>query len=151
MPRAKLEVARPYWWRVTGRCVRNQQWHLVPSETASFATEDRAPRWIEVEGRVGNFRDFGGRRTADGRRVRQGMAYRGQGLNDNSVTGEEPGRNRLTTEDVLSGRKREDAVARKCSFVIDIHNPAGAGQSVRRVGAFHLYGRHVHLIGFGLE
>ena len=39
------------------------------------------------------------------------------------------GVDRLTTEDVLSGRQREDAVARKCSFVIDIHNPAGAGQA----------------------
>ena len=39
------------------------------------------------------------------------------------------GVDRLTTEDVLSGRKREDAVARRCSFVIDIHNPAGAGQA----------------------
>ena len=39
------------------------------------------------------------------------------------------GVDRLTTEDVLSGRRREDAVARKCSFVIDIHNPAGAGQA----------------------
>lgn len=38
------------------------------------------------------------------------------------------GVDRLTLQDVLSGRKREDAVARKCSFVIDIHNPAGAGQ-----------------------
>jgi len=39
------------------------------------------------------------------------------------------GVDRLTTEDVLSGRRREDAVARKCSFVMDIHNPAGAGQA----------------------
>jgi len=39
------------------------------------------------------------------------------------------GVDRLSTEDVLSGRKREDAVARRCSFVIDIHNPAGAGQA----------------------
>ena len=39
------------------------------------------------------------------------------------------GVDRLTTEDVLSGRRREDAIARKCSFVIDIHNPAGAGQA----------------------
>lgn len=36
---------------------------------------------------------------------------------------------RLTTEDVLSGRKRANAVARRCSFVIDIHNPSGAGQA----------------------
>lgn len=39
------------------------------------------------------------------------------------------GVDRLTTDDVLSGRKREDAIARKCCFVIDIHNPAGAGQA----------------------
>lgn len=39
------------------------------------------------------------------------------------------GVDRLTTEDVLSGRRREDAVARRCSFVMDIHNPAGAGQA----------------------
>ena len=34
------------------------------------------------------------------------MVYRGQGLNDNSVTGEEPGRNRLSVNDVkyLTGR-----------------------------------------------
>ena len=46
------------------------------------------------------------------------------------------GVDRLTTEDVLSGRTRvlsgrtrADAIARRCSFVIDIHNPAGAGQA----------------------
>jgi glycine/D-amino acid oxidase-like deaminating enzyme len=39
------------------------------------------------------------------------------------------GVDRLSTEDVLTGRPREDAIARRCCFVIDIHNPAGAGQS----------------------
>ena len=39
------------------------------------------------------------------------------------------GVDRLETEDVLAGRRRADAVARRCSFVIDIHNPAGAGQA----------------------
>ncbi len=39
------------------------------------------------------------------------------------------GVDRLTTEDVLTGRKRADAIARNCSFVIDIHNPAGGGQA----------------------
>ena len=110
VPMANLELAREYYWRVTsrGRCGFGcgprhgckESKRIVRSEIASFRTEDLAPRWIEIEGRVGNFRDFGGRRTADGRRVKQGMAYRGQGLNDNSVTGEDPGRNRLTTEDV---------------------------------------------------
>ena len=103
VPRANLEIARTYWWRVTGlgKPAKDQKkGRTVRSEIATFATEDRAPRWIEIEGNVGNIRDFGGWRTTDGRRVRQGMAFRGQGLNYNSVTGERQGRNRLTVEDV---------------------------------------------------
>ena len=103
VPRANYEIARTYWWRITGlgKPAKGQKkGATVRSEIASFATEDRAPRWIEIEGKVGNIRDFGGWRTTDGRRVRQGMAFRGQGLNNNSVTGERQGRNRLTVEDV---------------------------------------------------
>ena len=36
---------------------------------------------------------------------------------------------RLETEDCLTGRKRANAIARDCSFVIDIHNPSGSGQA----------------------
>lgn len=72
---------------------------VVPSPIGSFRTEDVAPRWIGIEGSVGNIRDLGGRLAMNGRRVRQAMAYRGQGLNNNSVTCEKPGRNRLTMED----------------------------------------------------
>ena len=110
IPMANLEIARDYYWRVTARapcgpkcgprhdCRKRRR--TVSSGIAAFRTEDFAPRWIAVEGRVGNIRDFGGRRTADGRRVKQGMAYRGQGLNDNSPSGEAPGPNRMTVEDV---------------------------------------------------
>ena len=69
-----------------------------PSRRSARRTSPRAG--LRSTGTWSNFRDFGGRRTADGRRVKQGMAYRGQGLNDNSLTGDEPGRNRLTVEDV---------------------------------------------------
>ena len=103
MARPNLEIARTYYWRVTGLGKSpdgKKKGPAVHSGIASFATEDRAPRWIEIEGKVGNIRDLGGWRTADGRRVRQGMAFRGQGLNQNSVTGERQGRNRLTVEDV---------------------------------------------------
>lgn len=110
VPVANLEVAEKYYWRVTSRgrcgfaCRLNhgckESRRVVQSPIGSFRTEDFAPRWIEIEGDVGNMRDFGGRKTADGRRVKQAMAYRGQGLNSNSVTGEEPGRNRLTVNDV---------------------------------------------------
>ena len=103
VPRANLEIARTYYWRVSGltKPAKDQKkGEAVSSEIASFTTEDRAPRWIEIEGHVGNIRDFGGWKTTDGRRVRQGLAFRGQGLNYNSVTGERQGRNRLTVEDV---------------------------------------------------
>ena len=111
VPMANLEVATEYYWRVTGRasCEKPDCNHKsgcpsrkkrVASAVAAFCTEDLAPRWMAVGGKVENIRDLGGRRTAGGRRVKQGMAYRGQGLNDNSATGEKPGRNRLTVEDV---------------------------------------------------
>ena len=103
VPCANLEIGRDYFWRVTGLSKPadgEKSGAVVRSEPAAFVTEDRPPRWIEIEGRVGNIRDFGGWRTEDGRRVRQGMAFRGQGLNDNSVTGESQGPNRLTVEDV---------------------------------------------------
>lgn len=110
VPMANLEIASEYYWRVTsrGRCGFSCGLHhgckesrrVFRSEISSFRTEDVAPRWISIDGDVSNFRDFGGWHTKDGHRVRQGMAYRGQGLNRNSVTGEEPGRNRLTMNDV---------------------------------------------------
>ena len=55
---------------------------------------------MALEGRVHNVRDLGGWKTEEGLYVRQGMIYRGQGLNDNSVNGEVKGPNRLTVEDV---------------------------------------------------
>lgn len=111
LPRANLEVGETYFWRVTGNLICWTEEHprgcgcpkakpLVVSRTASFATEDLAPRWIAIEGRVKNIRDLGGRRTEDGRRVRQGLVFRGQGLNDNSWDGRIRGRNRLMLEDV---------------------------------------------------
>jgi len=110
VPMANLEIATRYYWKVTcrGRCGFGCGPHhgckdckrLVETPVAEFVTEDFAPRWIAIEGRTGNFRDFGGRIGLGGRRVRQGLVYRGQGLNDNSVTGEVQGRNRLTVEDV---------------------------------------------------
>ena len=116
VPMANLEIATHYYWKVTcrGRCGFGCGPHhgckeckkLAESVVSEFVTEDFAPRWIAIEGGVRNFRDFGGRLGLNGRRVRQGLVYRGQGLNDNSVTGEAKGRNRLTVEDVeyLTGK-----------------------------------------------
>ncbi len=111
VPRANLESNREYFWRVSmrGRCGKfncgpkcgcTESRRIVQSEIESFKTEDVSPRWIEIAGDVANIRDLGGWRTVDGKHVRQGLIYRGQALNDNSVTGERQGRNRLAVEDV---------------------------------------------------
>ena len=143
VPRANLEIARHYYWRVSarGRCKKfncnprcgcMESRRMTRSEIASFRTEDVAPRWIEIEGNVSNIRDLGGWHTADGRRVRQGMAFRGQGLNSNSVTGESPGRNRLTVEDLLYFTRtlgiRTDLDLRSKGEVVDMQeSPLGSG------------------------
>ena len=111
VPRANLEIATKYYWSVKSDLIcRRHHWTRdckckksrapTTSATGSFTTEDFAPRWIAIEGNVGNFRDLGGRIGIGGRRVRQGLVYRSQGLNSNSVEGSVPGRNRLTVEDV---------------------------------------------------
>ena len=63
-----------------------------------FSTEDRAPRLLRIPG-VPNARDFGGWKTLDGRRVKQGLAIRTAGLNDNA--GDKvlkPGKSRVSEE-----------------------------------------------------
>lgn len=56
---------------------------VVATAESRFRTADRAPRLLKVEG-MRNFRDLGGRRGLDGRRVRQGLVYRSHGLNENA-------------------------------------------------------------------
>lgn len=135
LPRTNLEVGRAYWWRVTGLGKPpkgSKTGPAVHSAVAAFVTEDLPPRWIEIEGRAGNIRDIGGWRTTDGRRVRQGMAFRGQGLNDNSLTGERQGRNRLMVEDVKFLTRtlgiRTDLDLRGKAEIADLdESPLGAG------------------------
>ena len=116
LERPNLEPGRRYWWRVWSNvkcakwtcgsalgekgCACGATGPAPATEVRSFVAEDTPPRWIAVEGRTKNIRDLGGWRTSDGRRVRYGMAFRGEAMNDNSVSGDEVGRNRLTVEDV---------------------------------------------------
>lgn len=92
-----FKLGRKYYWKVIGRTADKKR--KMESAAASFTTEDVTPRWIAIQGRVGNIRDLGGYRTADGKRVRQNLLFRGQGLNDNSGDGEFPGPNRLMIVD----------------------------------------------------
>ncbi len=113
---ANLEIGQTYHWRIwsnvkcthrvscgstlTAPCKCGHGKVACASPIATFTTDGQPPRWIALEGRVKNVRDIGGWRTHDGRLVKQGMAFRGQGLNDDSVDGETAGKNRLTVEDV---------------------------------------------------
>ena len=71
-----LELGRRYQWMV-------RQAGTLDSATASFVTEDTPPRLLRADG-VRNFRDLGGWKTADGRRVKQDMILRSAGLRNSS-------------------------------------------------------------------
>lgn len=79
---------------------------VVPD--VAFASEDRAPRLLDIPG-IPNARDFGGWRGLGGRRIRQGLVIRSAGLNENATPKENPdtpGATRVTdaTRDVMIRR-----------------------------------------------
>ena len=67
-----LKLATCYRWMV-------RQEGTGESAHGSFVTEPQAPRLLRAGG-VGNFRDLGGWRTVDGRRVKEDMIFRSAGL-----------------------------------------------------------------------
>ena len=67
-----LSLSRRYRWMV-----RDEGSGEFAAGT--FVTEDIAPRLLRAGG-VGNFRDLGGWRTAEGKRVREDMIFRSAGL-----------------------------------------------------------------------
>jgi len=148
LPCLNLEIGTRYYWKVTSdltcgrfgharKCDCPNRHPSVTSEIGSFVTEDLAPRWIEIEGTVGNFRDLGGRIGLGGKRVRQGLVYRSQGLNYNSVDGVVKGKNRLTVSDIeyLTGTLgiRTDLDLRGPSEVAGLNGVSPLGKAVRYV------------------
>ena len=92
-----LEAGRKYFWRVISYDFHNNK--KTVSATGTFFTAPDAPRHIRLEGRTANVRDIGAWKTSNGTRVKQGMLFRGEGLNNNSPDRETEGRNRLTMAD----------------------------------------------------
>ncbi len=72
-----LEIGQRYYWSVTA--------NGKTSPTYTFTTADGYPRFLKVDG-ISNFRDLGGFITTDGRRVKQGLAFRSAHLD--AVTAE---------------------------------------------------------------
>lgn len=66
-----LEIGTTYYWRV-----RNPR---EESQVFSFETADEAPRFMYFDGTT-NARDIGGFVTEDGKRIKQGLMYRGAEL-----------------------------------------------------------------------
>lgn len=71
-----LKADQKYFWRVNG------------SEPYRFFT-DAAPRWISADGIV-NVRDNGGWKTMGGKRIRQGLLYRGSEMEWQSYHDRDP-------------------------------------------------------------
>ena len=67
-----LKCGTRYYWRALSK---NEI-----SDTFYFDTEDECPRVIKIDG-ITNVRDCGGWKTADGKRIRQGLLYRGSEMN----------------------------------------------------------------------
>ena len=71
-----LRLGTKYFWKVTARDESGKE---IVSEIREFTTNSEGPR-VLYSPLVMNFRDIGGGRNADGRKVRQGLVYRGAAL-----------------------------------------------------------------------
>ncbi len=78
-----LFVNSTYYWQVYATYVAG----TVASSVFSFTTAD-TPRTIDIEG-VSNTRDVGGKKTLDGKKVKQGLVYRAAILDGVTDTGKQ--------------------------------------------------------------
>lgn len=71
-----LFVSYTYYWQITAHCADKEE----TSAIYTFRTA-KTPRTIQID-KVSNTRDIGGYKTASGKQVKQGMAYRGAYLDE---------------------------------------------------------------------
>lgn len=75
-----FKIGTEYFWTST---VNYNDGSVQTSNVSSFTTSDIAPRVLNVGG-VKNFRDLGGRNTADGTKTKQGLIFRSYQFDDKS-------------------------------------------------------------------
>lgn len=68
-----LYLGQTYYWKV---CAAKNGSTVCSSDVFCFTTALEPPRWIGAEG-LSNVRDIGGWRLDNGKRIRQGLVYRG--------------------------------------------------------------------------
>ncbi len=68
-----LYLEKNYFWKIIAKLDGKQ---IAESEMRCFTTSERTPRSIRAGG-LSNVRDLGGYKCANGRRVKQGLIYRG--------------------------------------------------------------------------
>lgn len=76
-----VKVGTTYYWNVTAEYTDGT---TDSSDVKSFTVENQAPRMIFADG-VPNMRDLGGRETANGHTVAQGLIYRSAAMDNNNV------------------------------------------------------------------
>ncbi len=67
-----LKLGQRYFWRVC----EEENGKVSFSDVFSFVTSDKTPRWILAQG-LGNIRDIGGWNGYNGKKVKQGLVFRG--------------------------------------------------------------------------
>jgi len=73
-----LQIGTTYYWKV----LAHRNGSLVKeSAVGKFSTHPAPPRWIRVPG-ITNVRDIGGWPVQGGKRIRQGMVFRGSEMNN---------------------------------------------------------------------
>ena len=125
-----FEIARTYEWLVKiGKTEK--------SVKGTFRTEDRAPRFVRLDG-VPNMRDLGGRVGLGGKRLKQGMIYRSAGLNSNANSYYKP-------EEILKlyeeGKLVESVPEPSREAAKKINDELAAGKSREKVDLKHLVKR----------
>ena len=95
-----FEVARSYDYEIVA-CDKDGE--RLAADKGSFRTADEAPRFLRASG-LASFRDLGGWRGLDGRRVRQGLVFRSAAFNGDAKVKDgkpvEPGRMRVSPKTI---------------------------------------------------